>query len=75
MVYIYDPADGAEFVDPNATFTWTGGFGAKLHTAYIGTSFDEVIGEFETYTKPESGVIKAIIDMNLRHFTKKTFIL
>jgi len=37
-----DPADGAEFVDPNATFTWTGGFGAKLHTAYIGNSFDEV---------------------------------
>ena len=40
--YSPDPADGAEFVDPNATFTWTGGFGAKLHTAYIGNSFDEV---------------------------------
>jgi len=40
--YNPDPADGAEFVDPNATFTWTGGFGAKLHTAYIGSSFDEV---------------------------------
>ncbi|MHC4331963.1 MAG: LamG domain-containing protein, partial [Planctomycetota bacterium] len=32
--YNPDPADGAEFVDPNATFTWTGGFGAKLHTVY-----------------------------------------
>jgi hypothetical protein len=40
--YNPDPPDGAEFVDPNATFTWTGGFGAKLHTAYIGTSFDDV---------------------------------
>jgi len=40
--YNPDPADGAEFVDPNATFTWTGGFGAKLHTVYIGNNFDDV---------------------------------
>jgi len=40
--YNPDPADGAEFVDPNAVFTWTPGFGAKLHTVYMGTSFDEV---------------------------------
>ncbi|MEM7478720.1 MAG: L-iditol 2-dehydrogenase, partial [Planctomycetota bacterium] len=25
------------------------------------TSFDSVIGEFESFTKPESGVIKAVI--------------
>ena len=40
--YNPDPADGAEFVDPNAVFTWTGGFGAKLHTVYMGTNFDDV---------------------------------
>ena len=40
--YNPDPADGAEFVDPNAIFTWTGGYGAKLHTAYIGDSYDDV---------------------------------
>jgi len=40
--YNPDPADGTEFVDPNATFSWTGGFGAKLHTFYMGTNFDEV---------------------------------
>ena len=27
------------------------------------TSFDDVIGEFETFTRPESGVIKAVIDV------------
>ncbi|QDV23477.1 zinc-binding alcohol dehydrogenase family protein [Aureliella helgolandensis] len=27
------------------------------------TSFDDVIGEFETFTKPESGVIKAVIEL------------
>ena len=37
-----DPADGTEFVDPNATFSWELGFGAKLHTVYIGNDFDEV---------------------------------
>jgi hypothetical protein len=40
--YNPDPADGAEFVDPNAVFTWTPGFGAKLHTVYMGTNFDDV---------------------------------
>ncbi|MHC4629273.1 MAG: LamG domain-containing protein, partial [Planctomycetota bacterium] len=36
------PADGAEFVDLDATFTWTPGFGAKIHTVYFGEDFDEV---------------------------------
>lgn len=40
--YNPNPADGAQFVDPNATFSWTPGFGAKVHTAYFGTSFDDV---------------------------------
>jgi len=40
--YNPDPADGAEFVDPNAIFTWTGGFGSKLHTVYIGDNYDDV---------------------------------
>jgi len=36
------PADGAEFVDPNAMLSWSAGFGGKLHTVYIGTDFDDV---------------------------------
>ncbi len=36
------PADGAEFVDPNMVFGWTSGFGAKLHTVYLGDDFDQV---------------------------------
>ena len=40
--YTPDPADGAGFVDPNATFSWTGGFAAKLHTVYMGTDFNYV---------------------------------
>jgi len=41
----YDPvpADNAKFIDPEGlTFSWTGGFGAKLHTVYFGDSFDDV---------------------------------
>jgi hypothetical protein len=37
-----NPADGAEFVALDAELSWKEGFGAKLHTVYIGTSFDEV---------------------------------
>ncbi|HUV64649.1 MAG TPA: PA14 domain-containing protein [Sedimentisphaerales bacterium] len=36
------PADGAKFVDPNVELTWTGGFGAILHTVYFGNNFDDV---------------------------------
>ena len=40
--YNPDPADGAEFVDPNAIFTWTPGYGAKLHSVYLGDNYDDV---------------------------------
>ena len=40
--YNPDPADGAEFVDLEVTLNWTAGYGAKLHTVYIGDDFDEV---------------------------------
>ena len=41
--YNPDPADGAEFVDPNnVTLTWAPGFGAILHTPYFGDHYDEV---------------------------------
>jgi len=40
--YNPDPADGAEFVATDATLSWTPGFGAKLHTVYIGTDYDTV---------------------------------
>jgi hypothetical protein len=39
--YAPDPADGAEFVDLDVEFTWTGGYGSKLHTVYVGESFEE----------------------------------
>ncbi|MFH1717634.1 MAG: sugar-binding protein, partial [Planctomycetota bacterium] len=42
IAYDPDPADGAEFVAADATLTWTPGYGAKLHTVYIGTDFDTV---------------------------------
>ncbi|MHC4118240.1 MAG: hypothetical protein ACYSWO_12100 [Planctomycetota bacterium] len=37
-----DPADGAEFVDLDASFSWSPGYGAALHNVYVGTSFDDV---------------------------------
>ena len=40
--YNPDPADGAEFVNPNAILSWAAGLGGQLHTVYIGTDFDDV---------------------------------
>jgi len=40
--YNPDPADGAEFVDPNATLSWTPGYGARIHTVYFGDNYDNV---------------------------------
>jgi len=41
--YNPDPADGAEFVGPeNVNLTWTAGFGAILHTVYLGENYDDV---------------------------------
>jgi len=42
IAYDPDPADGAGFVDPDATLSWTAGNDAKLHTFYIGDSYDDV---------------------------------
>jgi hypothetical protein len=40
--YFPDPADTAESVELDADLSWTGGFGAKLHTVYFGDNFDDV---------------------------------
>jgi hypothetical protein len=37
-----EPADGAEFVEPDVTLRWEPGFGSKLHTVYLGDNFAEV---------------------------------
>jgi hypothetical protein len=40
--YSPDPIDGAESVDLDVQLNWTPGFGAKLHTVYLGDSFEDV---------------------------------
>jgi hypothetical protein len=40
--YNPDPADGSGFVDPNTALSWTAGYGAKLHTIYIGDNYEDV---------------------------------
>jgi hypothetical protein len=40
--YEPNPADGAKFIDPDVTLSWTPGFGARLHTIYFGDDADVV---------------------------------
>ncbi|MBN2312470.1 MAG: hypothetical protein JXM79_00985 [Sedimentisphaerales bacterium] len=42
--YNPSPTDGAEFVDPSVLLSWTAGYGAKLHTVYLGDDYDTVNG-------------------------------
>jgi hypothetical protein len=41
--YFPDPADGAESVALDVQLSWTPGFGAKIHHAYFGDNFDDVL--------------------------------
>ena len=36
------PADGAKYISPDVTLSWSSGFNAKLHTVYFGDNFDTV---------------------------------
>jgi hypothetical protein len=40
--YFPDPANEAEGVSVDVQLSWTGGFGSKLHTVYLGDTFEEV---------------------------------
>ncbi|MBN2315915.1 MAG: LamG domain-containing protein, partial [Sedimentisphaerales bacterium] len=40
--YNPNPANGAEYIDTDATLSWTEGFDAKLHTVYFGDDLDTV---------------------------------
>ncbi len=37
-----EPADGAEYVNPNVELSWSSGFGAQLHIVYFGDNFEDV---------------------------------
>jgi len=40
--YAPDPADGAESVGVDVQLNWTPGFGARIHTVYLGDNYDDV---------------------------------
>jgi len=42
IAYNPNPPNGAESVELDADLGWTPGFGAKLHTVYFGSNFDDV---------------------------------
>jgi len=51
--YFPDPADSAESVDVDVQLSWTGGFGAKLHTVHFSDNFEDVNNATEG---PPSGI-------------------
>jgi hypothetical protein len=57
-----NPPDGAGFVKPNVTLSWTAGFGAKLHTIYFGDSLKDVNnasgGQYQHATTYNPGLLE-----------------
>jgi len=62
--YNPDPANNAENVGPdNVTLSWTPGYGAKLHTVFIGNDYDQVsntvVGMMQGTTTYNAGTLEA----------------
>jgi len=56
--YNPNPVDGAKFIDPNATLSWTEGFGAALHSVYFGTSIPPAFIGSQTETSYDFGALE-----------------
>jgi hypothetical protein len=62
--YSPDPADGAEVLDSDdVKLSWTSGYGAKLHTVYIGNDYNDVSnavgGMMQDATAYDAGTLEA----------------
>ena len=55
--YYPEPADGAEFIEPDVTLSWKPGHRAIMHTVYFGDNFDAV-------NKASGGIPQAITAYN-----------
>ncbi len=60
--YQPSPSDGASFIDPEVTLSWSPGLNSKLHTVYFGESFEDVnnaaVGTPSATTSFEPGTLE-----------------
>ena len=63
-----DPADGAKFLDPDVTLTWTPGFGTKLHHVYFGDNLDEVSNAAGALPQTDAIFTPAAIEMDKTYY-------
>jgi len=61
--YNPSPADGAGFVALDKEFSWTPGFGGKLHTVYMGTNYDDVLNAAGGMPMPSTKYKPAALEM------------
>ena len=58
-----NPADGAEFVEPDSILSWQPGFGAIFHTVYFGENFADVShasgGRLQGTTSYNPGILES----------------
>ncbi len=66
--YNPSPIDGTQFVDPNVTLSWTGGFEAKLHHVYFGDDFDEVSNAVGNPPIPEATFTPGTLELEKTYY-------
>jgi len=66
--YNPEPADGAEFVDPNVEFNWTAGLGSRLHYVYFGDNFDDVNSADVAIPQADTTYIPGTLEMDKTYY-------
>ncbi len=66
--YNPSPRDGAEFVNPGVTLSWTAGLGAKWHTVYIDDDFNDVNDATEGTTQTTAAYTPAALAKGTVYF-------
>jgi hypothetical protein len=62
------PADGSQYVSPEIILSWTGGFGAKIHTVYIGEDFDAVSNATDGKLQASSSYTPASLELDKKYY-------
>ena len=69
--YNLDPVDGAKYIDPDVTLSWTAGLNAALHHVYFGDNFNDVNdGAGQTYKGgfPELTHLPGTLEMDKTYY-------
>ena len=66
--YAPEPADGAEFVDPDVILSWEPGNRAILHTVYFGDNYDDVYNASEGRSRGTATYTPGLLELGKTYY-------